>query len=265
MAFSLLPHELETRLIGRQIVCLETTESTNLHARQLAEQGAADGTIVIADSQTGGKGRLGRSWFSPPKVNFYASVVLRPAITPREAAQLTFITSLAVAGALREACHLPAEVKWPNDILLNGSKVGGVLNELCVSVGQINYLVLGMGVNLNMPREQLPQRGLFPATSVLLETGEAVSRRVFARTCFQCLDRLYHQYLNTGFAGLRREWEAVCGMIGCHADLDVDGKALTGLVMGIDEAGALILRGLDGHEEKVFSADILAVRNNIKT
>ena len=184
MAWSLTPDDLDTRIVGCRMVCLDTTESTNLRARQLAEEGAPEGTVVLADCQTGGKGRLGRSWVSPVGVNFYASVILRPGILPREAVQITFITSLAGASALRKSFAVEAQVKWPNDLLLNGKKVGGVLNELCASMDKINYLVLGLGMNLNMTLDQLPERGIFPATSVMLEKGEAVQRNLFARQLF---------------------------------------------------------------------------------
>ncbi len=261
MTFSVLPSELETRIVGCRIICLDTTESTNLRVRQLAEEGAPEGTVVLADCQTGGKGRLGRSWVSPGGVNFYASVLLRPAISPRESSQITFITSLAAVKALRESYNVEAEVKWPNDVLLNGRKLGGVLNELCTSLRQINYLVLGLGVNLNMTRDQLPERELFPATSVMLEKGEEVSRTRFARNYFRWLDRFYLQYLEEGFSGIREEWESYCGMVGCRVELDTGDKMLEGLVVGIDEEGALILRGQNGRDEKVHSADIRSIHD----
>ena len=263
MIWSLTPDELDTRIVGCRLFCLDTTESTNLRARQLAEEGFPEGTVVLADCQTGGKGRMGRPWISPAGVNFYASLVLRPPILPREAVQITFITSLAAAKALRESFAVEAQVKWPNDLLLNGKKVGGVLNELCASMEKINYLILGLGVNLNMAREQLPERELFPATSVMLEKGETVPRDLFARNYFQLLDRFYLRYLDEGFSNLRREWESYCGMIGWRVDLETEGKRLNGEVLGIDEEGALRLRGREGREEKVFSADIHAIHDNM--
>jgi BirA family biotin operon repressor/biotin-[acetyl-CoA-carboxylase] ligase len=190
-------------------------------------------------------------------------VVLRPAISPRKASQATFITSLAAAKALGGSFNVGAQVKWPNDILLNGRKVGGVLNELCTSMEQINYLVLGLGVNINMARDQLPERGLFPATSVMLEKGETVSREIFARNYFRLLDRLYIQYLDEGFLGIRQEWMSFCGIIGCHVDLDAGEERLSGLVTGIDEEGALTLRDRNGHEKKVLSADIRFIHDKI--
>ena len=261
MNWSFNPENLATDIVCCRLLCLGTAESTNLVARQLAEEGSPEGTVVLADCQTGGKGRLGRSWLSPPGVNFYGSVVLRPALVPRKAAQVTFITSLAAARALRESFSVEAQVKWPNDILLNGKKIGGVLNELCVFQEKINYLVLGLGVNLNMTGDQLPERGVFPATSVMLERGGAVSRELFARNYLRLLDRLYVRYLEEGFSSLRQEWESYCGMLGRLVDMDVEGRRVSGEVLGIDEEGALLVRGRDGREERLLSADIRLIHD----
>ncbi|MBN2429466.1 MAG: biotin--[acetyl-CoA-carboxylase] ligase [Deltaproteobacteria bacterium] len=261
MTWSFSPESMATRIVCSRLLFLGTTESTNLVARQLAEEGTPEGTVVLADCQTGGKGRLGRPWLSPPGVNFYGSVVLRPAVLPRKAGQITFITSLAAAGALRDSFSVEAQVKWPNDILLNGKKIGGVLNELCASQEKINYLVLGLGVNLNMTCDQLPERELFPATSVMLEQGEAVSRELFARNYFQLLDRLYFRYFEEGFSSLRKEWESYCGMIGRRVDMDAEGRSVSGEVLGIDEEGFLLLRGQDGREERLLSADIRLIHD----
>jgi BirA family biotin operon repressor/biotin-[acetyl-CoA-carboxylase] ligase len=260
MTWSLTPADFSNKIIGSRLLCLETTESTNLAARQLAEEGAPEGTTVLADSQSGGKGRLGRSWLSPPEVNFYGSVILRPQIRPQKAGQITFITSLAAARALRGSFAVPAEVKWPNDILVNGRKAGGVLNELGTSGEKITYLILGLGVNLNMTREQLPVRELFPATSIMLEKGTAVSRELFALNYLELLERLYLCYLKEGFSVLRNEWASFCGMIGRQVDLVADGRNVSGKVLGIDEEGALLLRCENGCEERFLSADIRSVR-----
>jgi len=176
---------------------------------------------------------------------------------------MTFITSLAGARALRESFDVEAEVKWPNDLLLNGKKIGGVLNELCASMEKISYLVLGIGVNLNMTPDQFPARENFPATSVLLEKGETVQREIFARQFFQLLDRFYLRYLAEGFPGLRQEWESYCGMVGCRVDLETEGQKLSGEVLGINGEGALLLRDPDGRVEKVFSADIRSIHDKI--
>jgi BirA family biotin operon repressor/biotin-[acetyl-CoA-carboxylase] ligase len=128
---------------------------------------------------------------------------------------------------------------------------------------QINYLVLGLGVNLNMARDQLPEREFFPATSVMLEKGETVSREIFARNYFRLLDRLYIQYLDEGFPGIRLDWMSYCGVIGCRVELDTGEESLSGLVTGIDEVGALTFLDGNGHEKKVLSADIRSIHGKI--
>src|SRR6185369_17974712 len=147
---------------------LGETGSTNADAFRLAEEGAAEGTVVLADTQSGGKGRLGRIWSSPPGVNLYCSVILRPSVKPYEAPQLTFLSAVAVARAIEQATGLKPEIKWPNDVLIGGRKVAGLLNEMSAETDRINFVILGLGVNLNMTTAQFPHDLRHPATSLFL-------------------------------------------------------------------------------------------------
>lgn len=257
---ALLPEEIQaelgTAVVGRKVLYFDEVDSTNVRAFELGEAGAPDGTVVVADRQTAGKGRLGRRWASPGGVNFYASVLLRPPILPRQAPQLTFVSALAAACAVTEVSGLDARVKWPNDLLLHGRKVAGLLNEMSAEFERIHFVVLGIGVNLNMRVEQFPPELRYPATSVVLEKGEPVSRLVFARAFCRRLDELYRRYLAEGFEPIRRGWQERCDLFGGRVQVDQASRILEGIAVGIDEDGALLVRLDDGTVEKVLAGDV---------
>ena len=255
------PHEIRVRLDGSTIGCrlefLKTTTSTNADAFRLAEEGAAEGSVVLADSQTGGKGRRGRIWTSPSAVNLYCSVVLRPSIMPHEAPQLTFISAVAVARAIELTTRLTPEIKWPNDLLISGKKVAGLLNEMSAETDGINFVILGIGINLNMAADQFPKDLRHPATSLLLESGVRVDRTLFTSTLLNELDRLYCDFLKHGFGPVREEWQRRCNANGRQvivSDSGTDCKG--GSFIGIDLDGALLLRSDDGILHRITCGDV---------
>lgn len=256
----LLPAEvadgLHVRLIGRSLVYHAETDSTNSRAWQLGEEGAPAGTVVIADQQTAGKGRLGRRWCSPPGVNLYLSVLLRPDLEPRQAPQLTFMTSLAVARAVELCSGLRPTVKWPNDVLIGGRKLAGLLNEMSAETEQIHFLVLGIGVNLNMQAAQFPDDLRYPATSLAQELGAPVSRTDFCRTLLAELDRLYLEYERGGFDVLREGWLGYFDLRGRRVLVEGPQRTLLGEVTGIDHDGALLLLLDNGMLERVLAGDV---------
>lgn len=253
----LLAAEIEKGLscsyLRSALMCLPEIDSTNARARQLAEGGAAEGTVIIADRQSAGKGRLGRRWESPSAVNLYCSILLRPQIPVQQAPQLTFLSAVAVAETLQKLYHLDAKVKWPNDVLIDGRKIAGLLNEMSAETEQIHFVILGIGVNLNMSREQFPDELNYPATSVLLETGETVERVIFIREFLQRLDGYYGEFLQEGFVPIRRRWEALCDMMNLRVRVD---QRLQGTVVGLDSDGALRLQLDDGRLERVMAGDV---------
>ncbi|MEZ4600421.1 MAG: biotin--[acetyl-CoA-carboxylase] ligase [Syntrophotaleaceae bacterium] len=256
----LLPEEirngLDIRRIGREIIFFSSTDSTNNRAHELALKGASEGTVVLADAQTAGKGRLGRRWESPPGVNLYASVVLRPAIPPHHASQLTFLSAAAVARSVAQCSGLPPSVKWPNDVLLRGRKVAGLLNEIDAETERIHYLILGIGVNLNMQPDQFPPDLRYPATSLAMETGNKMERLPFVRALLENLDRLYELYLQRGFAEVLPAWQEFFEMAGREVEVDCQEYRLRGRVSGLDDNGALLLKMGDGTERRVLSGDV---------
>ncbi len=247
---------LECRLVGSQVRCLNETDSTNLQACRLGDEGEADGLVVVADRQSSGKGRMGRQWESPAGVNLYASILLRPPILPFEAPKLTFLSAVAVCRAITSCTGLQATVKWPNDILLDGAKVAGLLNEMSSETDQVHYVVLGIGVNLNMRADQFPADLRYPATSLAIIAGQPVSRLDFTRTLLQEIDALYQVYLEQGSTPIMSAWTELCDMTGKPVQVDCNDLRIEGTMIGLAEDGALLVRDKTGKIESVYAGDV---------
>lgn len=251
---------LTAKRIGSSIVCLKETESTNAVAFRMAEEGAPEGTVVVADAQTAGKGRLGRIWLSPPGVNLYCSVVLRPPIVPMAACQLTFLSVVAVARAVENCTSLKPQIKWPNDILINGKKVAGLLNEMNAETEKVNFVVLGIGVNLNLRMASISESLLrHPATSLFEEGGVEVDRIAFTRSLLTELDRLYDIFLKEGEGPVRAEWLERSAIKGRGVKVSQGEREFTGVVQGVDSFGALLVLRPDGGVETVLSGDVALI------
>lgn len=259
----MIPEEIRAGLgtsrIGRRVICYREIDSTNDTAFGLAEDGAEEGTVVIAEAQRRGKGRLGRQWQSPAGVNLYCSVILRPPIPPVMAAQMTFLSAVAAALAIETLTPLAPSIKWPNDLLLNGAKVAGLLNEMSAETEKVNFIVLGIGVNINMRREHFIGELRHPATSLLLETGSPVSRLAFTRALLEALDALYAGYLKQGYAPVREEWLKRSNVLGKKVRVAFQEKELSGIAESIDEEGALLVRSADGVLARVLAGDVTII------
>ena len=247
---------LDCRRVGSQVCCFDETDSTNLQACRLGDDGGVDGLVVIADRQSSGKGRMGRQWESPGGVNLYASILLRPPILPFEAPKLTFLSAVAVCRAITSCTGLQPTVKWPNDILLDGAKVAGLLNEMSSETDQVHYVVLGIGVNLNMRADQFPTDLRYPATSLAITTGELVSRLDFTRALLQEIDALYHTYLGQGSAPIFSAWTDLCDMVGKLIHVDCNELQIEGTMIGLAEDGALLVRTKTGKMQCVYAGDV---------
>lgn len=250
---------LQTALVGRDIHCFSSIPSTNSHACQLAEGGATEGTVVVADAQSAGKGRLGRSWASPPGVNLYLSLILRPPVPPREAPLMTFLSSLAVARTIEDVTGLVPTVKWPNDVLLNGRKVAGLLNEMSAESERIHYVVLGIGLNINMRADEFPADLRYPATSLLLATGSLQSRLALCRRLFAELDELYRDYLANGHEGIMNGWLRYFDLLNVMVEVFDGHGSQRGRVSGVADDGALLLLGDDGAIRRILAGDVRPV------
>lgn len=193
--------------VRRKILVYDTLDSTNTRAMLLASQGEPEGTVVVADSQTGGRGRFGRSWISPPGVNLYMSVILKPLVPAGKAWVLTFLGALAVIEAIEQLTGLRAMGKWPNDVFLKGKKTAGVLAETSSgSGGIINYLVLGIGVNLNLEVQELPEDLRTIATSVRTHCGRTLNRSLFVAELINRMDDMYTDFLLKGPRHIIESW-----------------------------------------------------------
>jgi BirA family biotin operon repressor/biotin-[acetyl-CoA-carboxylase] ligase len=233
---------LATRWLGRDIRYFDSLDSTNRVALALARDGAAAGTAVVAETQTAGRGRLGRSFYSPPRQNLYTSIVLRPAITTLVAPTWILASAVAVAETVAEFLDDPASItiKWPNDVLLSGLKTSGILMELGAEATQVEYLVLGIGVNLNTDRETFPEEFRHLATSLASHGGRPVSRIEFTRRLYGNLEAVLDTCSEDGFDAVRPRFDARFDMRGRHVRVvQLDGNGLSGKALGIDANGAL--------------------------
>lgn len=251
-----IENRLDTEIIGHKVVSVQETDSTNIQIRGMAERGAREGTVLIADRQSAGRGRLGRRWESPSGVNLYCSILLKPQMPVQQAPQLTFLSAVAVAETLNQVCHLDARVKWPNDILVGGAKISGLLNEMNAETEQIHYVILGVGINLNMTADQFPPELNYPATSAFLETGREVDRVLFLKILLERLDRYYREFIEHGFGPIRSRWEALCGVMNQRVSVTLQSGVLTGTVVGLDPDGALRVQSDDGRVERILAGDV---------
>jgi BirA family transcriptional regulator, biotin operon repressor / biotin---[acetyl-CoA-carboxylase] ligase len=225
--------------IGWRVHHYAEVSSTQDVAEQLARDGAAHGSVVIAESQTAGHGRLGREWFSPPGVNLHLTVIARPTMTPAEVPILGLVAGVAMAEAVETVAPGLPGLKWPNDLWLRGKKAGGIISHLLA--GTPPCVLLGMGLNLNLTADQVPADLREIATSVLIETGDPCDRIKFAATLFTRLDELIRQVQESGFAPIAPLWERYTILAGKRITV-FDGQARhSGIVKGIDHDGALLL------------------------
>ncbi len=238
-----LASQLQTRFLGRPLHFFPILDSTNTYAARLAREGAPEGTVVIADAQTGGKGRLGRRWISPPHVNLYLSVILRPPVSVAAAPSINLLAGVAVAEAIVSVCALTPSIKWPNDVLVNDKKVCGILAEMQTSATTLHAIILGIGVNINAPLSTFPAELRDKASSLLLVGGRQIERGKFAATLLTSLEKFYVLWLQQGFVAVRADWERYAtDLFGKRITVAAPEGTVTGVVLGLDTDGALLVR-----------------------
>jgi BirA family biotin operon repressor/biotin-[acetyl-CoA-carboxylase] ligase len=248
---------LDTRIFGaREILSLAETDSTNLRAKELAAGGAPEGTVVIAERQTEGRGRKGRSWFSPAGGGIYISMILRPTMPPNEAPGITLMTGIAAAEALSSVTTLDARIKWPNDILVHGKKIAGILTEISTEMDRIDYVVVGLGLNVNIPRESLAEELQERATSVLIETGMHHARVGLIQAILEQFETYYRTLQDEGFEPIRKRWKELSNIIGQRISVEMIGRVRTGRAVDIGTDGVLILEDEQGGLERIASGDV---------
>ena len=258
-----LQHGLATRWLARELRYLDETDSTNRVALDWAREGAPHGATVVAEGQTAGRGRLGRSFHSPPYLNLYTSVVLRPALSLPEAPAWILAAAVAVADAVAETLaegggpEGAVEIKWPNDVLIDGRKTSGILMELGAEATRVAFLVLGIGVNLNVDPATFPEEFRARATSLAAHRGAPIDRAAFARRLYARLEEVLDACAATGFRGILPRFEAHFRMRGRRVRVrEHDGAEREGRVAGIDVDGALRLEVEPGRVERWLAGDV---------
>jgi len=254
---------LQNRLVARNLVYLPETGSTMDEARRRAEQGAPDGTLVITDYQTAGRGRLDRHWQAPPGSSLLASFIFRPRIAPHQAQQLTMLCGLAVAESVETETGLPVGLKWPNDLEIGGAKVGGILTEVELSGVRVKYAVVGIGLNVNLDPQQLSGPVPARATSLCAELGRPVARLRVLWAVLHAVEARY-QALGTGAQALHAEWARRLVTLGRMVTVstgnpDWEGTVAAswaGMAEGVDADGALLVRRADGSVERIIAGDV---------
>jgi BirA family biotin operon repressor/biotin-[acetyl-CoA-carboxylase] ligase len=244
------------KVVGRDIRVFEQTSSTNDVVEKLARDGLREGVVVFAESQSKGRGRLGRKWLSPAHKGLWFSVLLRPDLPPQAATQLTVAAATSLVRAIEQVTDLRPEIKWPNDILLKGKKVAGVLTELSAELDHVNYLILGIGVDVNLNPGDFPPELRKLATSIKIETGHALRRADLAAAILQQLDKDYALVCTRRFSKLSEEWEAQCTTLGRRVNIRVGDRLIQGRAESLDQDGALLLRTEHGHLERIIGGDV---------
>jgi len=256
LADDLLARLGKTKVIGRDIHVFEQTTSTNDVIEKLARDGVKEGVVVFAESQTRGRGRLGRKWISPARKGLWFSILLRPDLHPQETTQLTVASATALRRAIQSETGLKPEIKWPNDILIGGKKVAGILTELSAELDKVRYVILGIGVDVNQDANEFPSELCKTATSLKIETGETISRAELAAAILRELDFDYARICAGKFTAVADEWEENCSTIGRDVTVQIGDRKIRGHAESLDDDGALLLRTEHGHLERITGGDV---------
>lgn len=240
-----------------RVQLLETVVSTQEEAKQLAESGAPEGTTVIAEEQTGGRGRMRRKWFSPRYKGIWMSVVMRPKLPLLQTPQLTLLAGVAVCRAIRRVTRVDAGIKWPNDLLAGGRKICGILLESSLREGELHYCIAGIGISANMTEEDYPDVLREVATSLRIQQGGIpVDRSVLIGAVLEELELQYQLYMEQGFGPIKEQWESMSVTLGRQIALNTPQGRVEGVAAGLDDMGGLLLRQSSGEISSVCSGEI---------
>lgn len=245
----------QTKWAGQNIYYYPETDSTNIRIKQLAETGAPQGTLAVADTQTAGRGRRGRGWDSPAGSSISMSILLRPAFNPSQAPMLTLVMAYSVAQGIRNCTGLDVQIKWPNDIVLNGRKIVGILTEMSTEIDYINHVVIGIGINVNM--ESFPEEIAKTATSLRIETGQIVKRAPVIAAIMKEFEKNYDEFTkHKNLSYLKEAYDAL--LVNCGRTVCILGEreSYEAIALGINERGELLIRKEDGTEEAVYAGEV---------
>lgn len=241
--------------IGQEIEYFEVTDSTNLRIRDFAEAGRADGLLAVAEQQTGGKGRRGRSWESPSGTGIWMSMLLRPKIEPQKASMITIVSALAVAKSIEKISGLETKIKWPNDIVINGKKVCGILTEMSAEMEEVHYIIVGIGINANT--QEFAEEIDYMATSIARESGKKIKRAALITEFCSQFEQYYGTFLSTGdLAFMKEDYEDYLINIGKEVKIIKNQQERVRRALGINELGELIVERADGTKEIILSGEV---------
>lgn len=250
---------METKWIGRNVVYYDTVDSTNLRIKQMGDEGAPEGTLAVADQQSAGRGRRGRSWDSPAGSSIYMSLLLRPEIEPDKAPMITLVMACSVAEGIMDcgdSCGNPqVQIKWPNDIIINGKKLVGILTEMSTQIDYINHVTVGVGINVNLT--EFPEEIRETATSLCLECGHVVKRAPLIAAIMKRMEKNYEIFLKTGdLTGLMDKYSEM--LVNKDRDVMILGvkEQYRAHAIGINQTGELIVRREDGSEEAIYAGEV---------
>lgn len=250
-----LKSRIRTRWAGRNVAFYESIGSTNIQAKLLAEEGACHGTLAVAESQTAGRGRRGRVWQSPPGINLYFTLLIKPDFAPDKASMLTLVMALSVKEAVDQVCGTEAGIKWPNDIVLNGKKITGILTEMSLQGEYIQHVVIGVGINVG--KQEFAPELLEKATSIEAETGKAVSRALLLTRIMERFEANYEIFEQTlDLSKLSESYNA--GLVNCNKEVRVLDPAgeYSGLAKGINNKGELLVQTPEGRLCEVYAGEV---------
>jgi BirA family biotin operon repressor/biotin-[acetyl-CoA-carboxylase] ligase len=265
---------LKTKFIGQTVYSFKSVQSTNTIAARLADTHATkgtlpagqvpEGTVVVAEAQTKGRGRLGRKWHSPERAGIYLSVILFPDIDPAKAPGLSLMTAVSLADTLTALDKMKINIKWPNDCLINDRKVAGILTELSAEIGRVHHVIIGVGINVNQKRREFPAMVAKTATSIRAELKREIQRVDFVQTFLKNLEAAYIRFQKSGLKGFRKKILLYSNLIGTRVRLDMRGSIIAGKAIDIDEDGNLVLETREGL--KAFnSGEVTVVKEKYKS
>ena len=257
LSLSELEPFLHTEVIGRNIIYLDSVDSTNTYAKKKAEDPFREGTVVIADGQTVGKGRLGRHWVSAKGKGIWMTIMLKPDILPYDAPKLAIVAALAVVNALRSYCQVEAKIKWPNDIVAGGKKLCGILTEMSAEADEIKYVIIGIGINVNMEIDDFGQELSGIATSIRIEKGGTVSRKALAASVLSEFEEIYKVFVRDGsIRSFLDEYKSKSAVLEKEVILISKKEEIAGLAVDISEEGHLVVKLADGSCREVMSGEV---------
>ena len=249
------PREIQHTVLGYKIYCYGSVSSTNDIAKKIAAKTDEEKILILAETQKRGKGRLGRQWLSP-KGGVWLSIILRPQISPKDASKLTFITSSTVAKTIKIMYGLKTEVKWPNDVVVSGRKISGILTEASTKENIVEFVVVGVGINANVDLESFPSSLRNSVTSLKHELGYEIKRKALTKNLLQNFEQRFRRLQQGLWNVLLQEWKSMATFLGEQVEVTSFDEVFVGEAWDVDETGALIIRLEDGTLKKVVVGDV---------